>query len=93
MVEACSSDTSNLNMTQIEQKELKPIDIVNIIRTRQESMRKLSQKITLHNSYYVPDKEYPESHCLPKILKQMPNESDASHSKRVKDYLLIITDE
>ena len=69
MAEACSSDTSNLNKTQIEQKELKPIDIVNIIRTRQESMRKLSQKVTLHKSYYVPDKENPESHCLPKILK------------------------
>ena len=72
---------------------MKPIDIGNIIKNRQESFRRVSKKIKLHENYYKKSKENPNAHNLPRILQQMQGESDAAHAKRVKDYLLLLTDE
>ena len=50
-------------------------------------------KVNLHESYYERNPKEPSEHVLPKILRKMPNESEAAHSSRVKDYLILLTDE
>ena len=52
MVESSSNRTAKFNKDPIKQEELKPIDIGNIIKNRQESFRRVSKKILLHEKYY-----------------------------------------
>ena len=45
----------------------------------------------MHESYYI--KTTSEEHVLPKILKKMENETDSAHANRVKDYMVLLSDE
>ena len=55
----------------------------------------LSSKLILPASYFPPANTPQEKagDYLPKLLKQRADEPDASHAKRVKDHLTIITDQ
>ena len=53
----------------------------------------MTRKIKVHESYYVRNPNEPEEHVLPKIMRKMPTETEADHSSRVKDYLILLNDE
>ena len=47
------------------------------------------KKIILSDHYFNPQNEY----CIPKIAKQMPNESDETHANRLKEMMLLMSDD
>ena len=81
----------NFNRDPILQSELRPFNDEELHRQKQESLQTVSKRIDLHESYYERDNTGVPA--LPRILKKMANESDLAHSQRVKDYMILLTDE
>ena len=59
------------------------------------TLEMLSSKLILPTSYFPPANTPQEKvgDYLPKLLKQRTDEPDASHAKRVRDHMTIITDQ
>ena len=58
------------------------------------ALEMLSSKLILPASYFPPaNPQEKAGDYLPKLLKQRADEPDASHAKRVRDHMTIITDQ
>ena len=75
----------------LEQSELKPLNIIDLVQDKFDALTVLSKGITIHPSYF--DQTNGRAFCLPKILKQGKEEADEAHATRVKNHLTLVTDE
>ena len=95
MIDKSEPGQNHWNMTQIQESELKPIVLDELIEDSEVTLGLLSSKLILPASYFPPvdPQEKTGGEYLPKLLKQRADEPDASHAKRVKDHMTIITDQ
>ena len=94
MIDSSEPDIIHWNFKPIEISELRPVNIIELIQVQEETRGELSSKLILPPSYFPPvDSKTKSGEYLPKILKQLANESDAAHAERVRNHLTIITDQ
>ena len=93
MIEKSEPGQDHWNKAPILESELKPVDIMELIQEKEETLTQLTSKITLPLSYFPPaDPKERVGEYLPKILKQQASEEDSAHADRVKNHLTIVTD-